>query len=262
MSAEKSTALTEEEFLILHRKYKESKDVSIRNDIVINFMFIPKACAVQLKGITSGYAQIEDMVNHGVMTLIECVEKYDETKGVKFESYAYMRVRGAMIDLVRKQDWIPRRVRNVSKEITEAYSKLANEFMREPTQKELADSLNISIEKLSQYNSEIANMTSISFEEFAQNTVRPDEMMDVSAYDDYYPEKSLLKSELKEVLKEAIENLSDKEKLVISLYYYENLMFSDIAKVMDVTPQRVSQIHTKAVMKMKSKMEIYINEAV
>ena len=157
-SNKKNNVLTEEEFLVLHKKYRETKDVKIRNQLVMNFMYIPKATAVQLRGIASGYAQIEDMVNQGVISLIDCIERFDATKGVKFESYAFMRVRGGIIDLVRKQDFVPRRVRSTSKDIANVYNELSNELMREPTQQEIANKMGISVEKLSQYNSEVSNM--------------------------------------------------------------------------------------------------------
>lgn len=107
----KTNNITEDEFLVLHKKYRETKDINIRNQLVMNFMYIPKATAVQLRGIVSGYAQIEDMVNQGVISLIDCIERFDVSRGIKFESYAFMRVRGGIIDLVRKQDFVPRRVR-------------------------------------------------------------------------------------------------------------------------------------------------------
>jgi RNA polymerase sigma factor for flagellar operon FliA len=261
-SKSESKKLTEEEFLNLHKKYIETKDIVLRNKLILNFINIPKSVAVQLRGITAGYAQIEDMVNQGVIVLMDCLDRFDASKGIKFESYAFMRVRGGIIDLVRKQDWIPRRVRAKSKEIMNTYNELCNELMREPTQQELADRLNISVEKLSQYNSEIAHTVTLSFEDLIQNVNQMCEVLETSQNDDFYPEKNLLKAEMKGVLKEAIGSLTEKEKLVVTLYYYENLMFTDIAKVLDVSPQRISQIHTKAVLKLKSKMDVYMNELV
>lgn len=259
-SNKKSNVLTEEEFLVLHKKYRETKDVKIRNQLVVNFMYIPKATAVQLRGIASGYAQIEDMVNQGVISLIDCIERFDATKGVKFESYAFMRVRGGIIDLVRKQDFVPRRVRSTSKDIINVYNELSNELMREPTQQEIANKMGISVEKLSQYNSEVSNMITLSFEELIQNVSQFGDVMESSTYDEFYPEKNLLKNELRQVLKEGIDTLSEREKLLITLYYYEDLMFADIAKIMEVTPQRISQMHTRAILKIKSKMDVYMNE--
>lgn len=259
-SKNKINVLTEEEFLVLHKKYRETKDTKIRNQLVMNFMYIPKAVAVQLRGIVSGYAQIEDMVNQGVISLIDSIERYDASKGIKFESYAFMRVRGGIIDLVRKQDFVPRRVRSTSKEITNVYNQLSNELMREPTQKEIADRMGISVDKLSQYNTEVSNMIVLSFEELIQNVSQFGDTMESSSYDDSYPEKNLLKNEIREVLKEGIDSLTEREKLIITLYYYEDLMFADIAKIMDVTPQRISQMHARAILKLKNKMDVYMNE--
>ncbi|NLP26069.1 MAG: FliA/WhiG family RNA polymerase sigma factor [Clostridiales bacterium] len=256
----KTNNLTEDEFLVLHKKYRETKDINIRNQLVMNFMYIPKATAVQLRGIVSGYAQIEDMVNQGVISLIDCIERFDVSRGIKFESYAFMRVRGGIIDLVRKQNFVPRRVRSTSKAITETYNQLSNELMREPTQKEIAERMGISVEKLSQYNFESTNAITLSFEELIQNVSQFGDVMDSSSYDDVYPEKNLMKNEIREVLKEGIDSLTEREKLLITLYYYEDLLFADIAKIMDVTPQRVSQLHSRAILKLKSKMDVYMNE--
>ena len=132
--------------------------------------------------------------------------------------------------------------------------------MREPTQKEIAERMGISVEKLSQYNFESTNAITLSFEELIQNVSQFGDVMDSSSYDDVYPEKNLMKNEIREVLKEGIDSLTEREKLLITLYYYEDLLFADIAKIMDVTPQRVSQLHSRAILKLKSKMDVYMNE--
>ena len=130
--------LTEEKAAELMAQYRQTGDVRIRNELVMNYSYIARTAAMQLRGLAQGYAQVEDMVSNGMLTLIDCVEKFDGAKGMKFESYAFMRVRGGVIDLVRKQDWIPRRVRNSAKEIANATSELYAELKRQPTEEELA----------------------------------------------------------------------------------------------------------------------------
>lgn len=250
--------LSEEEFLQLHAKYKESGDITLRNRLVMSYAYISKIAALQLRGSVSSQAQLEDMINQGMIILIDCIDKFDSSKEVKFESYAFMRVRGGIIDLIRKQDWIPRRVRANSKKISDTYNALSSKLMREPTQEEIAAELGITVQKLEKYNCEISNSTIYSFEELIQNVSQMRSVLESSTLDDITPEKKLLKEEMRKILKQAIDELSEREKLVISLYYYENLNLSDIAKVLDISVQRVSQINTKAVSKLKSKMNSYI----
>jgi len=169
-----------------------------------------------------------------------------------------MRVRGGIIDLIRKQDWVPRRVRANTKKINDTYNELSSKLMREPTPQEVADELGISVDKLEKYKSEITNATVYSFEELIQNVSQMKSVLESSTLDDITPEKKTLKNEMRVILKNAIEELSEREKLVISLYYYENLNLTDISKVLDISVQRVSQINTKAITKLKDKLNSYI----
>ena len=253
-----SEKLSEEEFLQLHKEYKEKGDISIRNKLVMAYAHIAKIAALQLRGSASSQAQIEDMINQGMIILIDCIDKYDLSKEAKFETYAFMRVRGGIIDLIRKQDWIPRRVRANSKKISDTYNSLSSRLMREPTSEEVAAELGITVEKLEKYNCEISNSTLYSFEELIQNVSQMKSVLESSTLDDITPEKKVIKNELRQILTEAINELSERERLVISLYYYENLNLADIAKVLDISIQRVSQINSKAVSKLKTKMNSYI----
>lgn len=247
--------LTEEEFFALLAKYRENGDISARNQIVMNFAYIPQTAAIQLRGLANGYAQVDDMVNQGIMTLMECLDRFDESKGIAFEYYAFMRVRGSIIDLVRKQDWIPRRVRKMDKDINEAKNKLAHQLMREPTTEEIANELGTTPDKIISSAAEINNSVVFSFEELIQNMSQMGSSLEA---DGMSPEKKIIKEEMRSILAKAIDNLSEREKLVVSLYYYENLTLSDISQVIDVSVQRVSQINAKAVSKLKTAMEEYL----
>lgn len=250
--------LSDEEFYQIQKKYKETGDVRIRNQLVLEYSYIPKTVAMQLRGIAASYAQVDDMVNQGMIALIDSVERFDYNKGIRFESYAFMRVKGSIIDLVRKQDWIPRRVRMTKKEISNTVSQLSNELGREPTDEEVATKMNISVAKLSKYYEEIANGVVFSFEELIQNVSQMGSIFDNSINDDIIPEKKILKQELRELLKEALESLPERDRLVVTLYYYENLTLAEISEVLNVTIQRVSQINTRAVSKIKEKLKDYI----
>ncbi len=259
MSNLDNSKMTDEEFEIIHKQYKETGNISLRNKLVMNFASIPKTAAMQLRGLTASYAQVEDMVNQGMITLIDCIDKFDFSKGIKFEAYAFMRVRGSIIDLVRKQDWVPRRVRMNSKEISSVYNTLCHELQREPTKEEIAEKMNISVNKLDHYNSEISNAVAFSFEELIQNMSQMGDVLESTLSEDLTPEKKVIKTELREMLKKSIDVLSERERLVVTLYYYEELTLSEIAEVLNVSLQRVSQINSKAIMKLRSNMSDYIN---
>lgn len=250
--------MTEEEVAALHEQYKHTGDIKLRNMLVMNYSYIAKTAAMQLRGLAQGYAQIEDMVNHGMITLIDCIDKYDASKGMKFESYAFMRIRGSVIDLVRKQDWIPRRVRTAAKEISDAKAVLCTELRREPTEDEIAKKLGIPVSKLRQYNYEVAGSVTFSFEELIQNVNQMGSLLESATSDYGTPEKQVLKNELRDILKSAIEELNERERLVVTLYYFENLNLSEIAQVLEVSVQRVSQISSKAISKIRKKMSEYM----
>lgn len=255
-----TAAIPEEEFYAQLRKYRETGDKQIRNQLVMHYAYVAKAVAVQLRGLSASYAQVEDMVSQGMMTLIDCVERFDESKGIPFEPYAFMRVRGGIIDLVRKQDWIPRRVRATAKELANVHSALCSELKREPTEQELAEHMHMSVEKLRQCNCEIANSASFSFEEMIQNVSQMGTLLEHATTDECSPEKRLMRNELREMLANAIQTLGEREQLILSLYYYENLSLTEIAQVLEISVQRVSQIHSRVVEKLKKQMEAYLTE--
>lgn len=251
--------ISDEEFTALFKEYKSTGNIALRNKIVMAYSYIAQVSAFQLRGIADTTAQVEDMINQGILTLIDCIERFDISRGIKFETYAYMRVRGGIIDLIRKQDWIPRRVRVNAKAISMIRAELASELGREPSQAEIAEKMGIDEDKLYKYNAEISNSVMYSFEELIQNITQTGNVLENSIKDDITPERKFLMNELREVLAKTIERLSERERLVITLYYYEELNFTDIAKVMDVSIQRVSQINTRAIAKIRNRLEKYIN---
>lgn len=248
----------DEEFLSLIRQYHETGDREIRNDILLHYSYIARTVALQMRGISANYAQLEDMVNQGVLTLIDCIDRFDPDKGIKFESYAFMRVRGAIIDFVRKQDWLPRRVRVTSKNINAAHNELCNELLREPTQQELADRLGMSVDTLSKHYGEISNSVMLSFEVLIQNITQMGDVLESAQDDELGPEARVYWKEMRETLRDAIQSLSEREQKVVTLYYFENLKLSDLAKIFGVSDQRISQILSKSIQKLRFRMEKYM----
>lgn len=237
----------------LFDRYRETGDVTLRNEIVLRYMDIVKYVAVSTRGIYSKYADMDDIVNEGVLALIKAVETYDLQRGVKFETYASLKVKGAIIDFVRSQDWIPRQVRHFSRELDAAYNELYNTLGRQPTNDELARQLDMPKEKMLRCMADMAGAITLSFEEllYEDNFDNYDKGGDNA-------DGAIYEKEQKKVIAEAIEALKPKEKQVITLYYYEKLKFSDIAKVLGVSESRVCQIHSKAMLLLKRKLEHYV----
>lgn len=247
----------ESEVQELMERYQATRSIADRNQLVMHYSYIAKVIAAQMRGYTVNYAQMEDIVNQGMLTLIDALERFDPGKGVKFESYAFMRVKNANIDFIRKQDWLPRRVRRTAKDVAAAFDWLSNELMHEPTIKELAAYMELPEEAIIKHYSEMSNSVMISLETVLQNTLQ-ENGVDFLADDDRQPEEKLFRDELRQQLMQAIDALSERERTVISLYYYEHLRLYEIAEVMGVSESRVCQLHSKAVSRMKQRLEGYM----
>lgn len=244
-----------EDLLLL---YQQNNDIELRNQIVMEYSSMVKAIAYQMRGVFTNYAHIDDVVNQGIIALIECVDRFEIDKHAKFETFAYKRIKGAVIDYVRKQDWVPRRVRLLSKKINRAYDELSNKYLREPTHEELAEFLEISLETLEKCYSETAGAMLLSFESSMQGNEDKffAEPIDLNSSAD----ARLYKEELHSILKESLDLLKPREKQILTLYYYEELKQAEIAEVMGVSEQRISQILSVALQKIRHCMKDYIND--
>lgn len=248
-----------QDFIKSLEKYQATKDLELRNELTMSCIYIVRSAASQMRGIASGYAQEEDLINQGVLALMDCMDRYDKTKGAKFETYAYMRVRGALIDFIRKQDWVPHRARNFNKKIDEAYASLSNRNMREPDVEEIASYLDIPPEKVESHLQYMNHSVVISLESMLEDitgTILRAEPENRN--DSYKPEESLYYKEICRTLTTSIESLKEKERLVITLYYYEELKYAEIAEILEISESRVCQIHTKAITKLKEDLIEYV----
>jgi len=240
----------------LFKKYKETGDVEIRNEIVLCHMNTVKGAALSMRNIYAKYGDAEDLVNEGVIALISAVETFDPDRGAKFETYAALKVKGAIIDYVRKQDWVPRQIRKFGKELEQAYGELYNRLDRHPKNQELADYMGLTKEQLASKLADTARANTLSFEEllFEDNF----NSNDGGIIGDKFADRELYEKEQKQVIADAVESLKPKERQVVALYYYEKLKFAEIAKVLGVTESRVCQIHSKAMLLLKRKLEDYM----
>ncbi len=240
-----------EKYIEQWKPYLENRNEQTRNDIVLQYVDLVKKIVMRFRGNSNNYAQIDDMINQGIIALIDAVEKFDPYKGIKFETFATLKVRGAVIDMMRKNDWVPRNQRSLSKELDEVYASLYSELGREPSKEELAEAMNLTEANLDKILEQRQNSMILSYEEVINEKMQAATPLYTDSQAEETPESSLMKKELVKDLAAAIEQLNEKERMVVSLYYYENLKLKEIAQVLNITESRVSQIHSAAILKMK-----------
>lgn len=238
------------------REYKETGSIDLRNEIILTYMDTVKYVALSLRNVYAKYADLDDIVDEGVLALISAVETFDLARGVKFETYANIKIKGAIIDFVRKQDWVPRQVRRFGKDLDAAYNELYNMLGRYPTNQEIADFMGMSKEKLAKSMADIAGAITLSFEELLYE----DNFDTINSGESERADTKIYETELRQVIAAAIEELSPKGRQVVTLYYYEKLKFGEIAKVLGVTESRICQIHSKSMLLLKRKLEEYVRK--
>lgn len=234
---------------VVWEKYQETNDPDLREQLILEYAHIVKYVAGRLGVYLGQHMEFDDLVSYGILGLIDAVDKFDILKGVKFETYASVRIRGAIIDSLRDIDWIPRSLRQKSKKFDQVYAQLESELGREPTDHELANTLGITPEEARSLIGESVVMTLVSLDDYLEQNDDLKTEINKDTPEDYFS-----KQELRQTLINAIENLTDRERLVVTLHYFEELTLREISKILKVTDSRVSQIHNKALLKMRSKL--------
>lgn len=233
----------------LWKQYKETKNPEIREKLIIEYAPLVKFIAGRLSIYFGNYVEYDDLVSFGIFGLIDAIDKFDLSKGVKFETYASLRIRGAIIDSIREMDWVPRSLRQKSKELEKLYFEIENELGHPASDSEIAEKLGISMEDFSKLLNEVSASSLISLEEFLERGIEAQNVLK-----DDKPEVHVEVNEIKEILADAINKLPEKEKMVITLYYYEELTLKEISAIMNVSESRISQLHTKAVLRLRGKL--------
>lgn len=238
--------------------YRESGDQQLKWEIAMRYTGLIKSIALQIRGVFCSFTQLDDIINEGLIVLAEAVDKYDPEKG-RFEVFVAKRIRGMIVDLARQQDWVPRTVRQRAQKIERATTELYNQTGTLPSDAQVAEHLGLTMEEYqeAQANSSLHNILSLQ-ELFDNSDLWPSDPGTEDGAESA-PEQRLMNEELTETLARAISTMKENEQLVLSLYYEQNLKMKDIATVMDITPPRVSQIHARAVQKLKVLMEEYLN---
>ena len=232
----------------LFEEYRRNPSDELKWEIVMRHSGIVRNIALQIQGVYCTFAQLDDIINEGLITMAKAVDKYDPSIG-KFETYVAKRIRGMIIDLARQQDWVPRPVRRRAKEIERANSELYNQLGRFPTDQEIAQHLGISEEEYQETMANSSMYSVVSLEETLEGYEQITGSEETAA--DMMPEASLERMEMLDELTEAIGSLREKEQIVLSLYYQKDMKMKDIAEILGVSHARASQIHTRAIQKLK-----------
>jgi RNA polymerase sigma factor for flagellar operon FliA len=233
----------------LWQRYAHSKEPEVKEQIILEYAHLIKFVAGRLSAHIGTYVEYDDMLSYGIFGLIDAIDKFDAHKGAQFETYASLRIRGAIIDGVRKMDWAPRALRVKSKNLEKVYAELEKELGREPTDEELAEKLGVGADEAKDIVSKHAVASVVSLDDFLEQNHETQIAADSEA-----PEEVAERNEANRILADAIDKLNDKERVVITAYYYEEMTLREIAAIIGVTESRVSQIHSKAVLKLKSKL--------
>ena len=250
-------AMSKEDLLLL---YKSTGAEELKWPLVLRHVGLVKSIALQVRGVYSSFAQVDDIIHEGVLALVGAVDKFDPDKGIKFETFVSKRIRGAVIDLARRQDWVPRSVRRKAREIDQASVELFAELGRYPTDEEVASRLGISQEQYQEHLADSSLCNVLSLDSIFEDREQSGSGLDIADNGSTgRPEDTLLRQELLDTLTEGITSLRENEQLVVSLYYRKNLSMKEIAQVMEVSEPRISQIHSRAIQKLKLYMKRYMN---
>jgi RNA polymerase sigma factor for flagellar operon FliA len=242
----------------LWREFVRTRDRRLRDRLILTYAPLVKFVAGRLGSGLPAHVDDGDLVSYGLLGLISAIERYDPERDVKFETYAIARIKGAIIDELRVMDWVPRSVRARAREIERAIAALEAKLQRAPTDEEIAQKLGVSTDELDESLADIARSSIAALDELwtvasgsGDRVALIDTIEDTSGPQ---PTQALDQTELREALGEAIARLPEREKLVITLYYYEELTLREIGEVLGVTESRVSQLHTKAILRLKARL--------
>jgi RNA polymerase sigma factor for flagellar operon FliA len=243
----------------LWRRYKASGSDRAREQLVVAYSPLVKYVAGRMSSGLPAHVEEADLISYGLIGLINAIERFDPEREIKFETYAITRIKGAIIDELRSLDWVPRSVRARAREIERANSKLEHKLQRAPTDEEMAGELNISVDEFQEALLQISNSTVAALDELwtvsdssGDQVSLLDTLQDPDAPD---PSEVMDATDMKDRVADAISRLPEREKLVVALYYYENLTLREIGEVLGVTESRVSQLHTKAVLRLRSRLQ-------
>jgi len=237
--------------------YRRTADIHIRNEIIVRYAPLVKYVAGKVSVTLPSMVEYRDLVGYGTFGLLDAIEKFDPQKHVKFKTYAVTRIRGAIYDHLRELDWVPRSIRRKTKQIERAIAKLESQLGRPANDEEIAKEMGIERKELLKIMAKVASSSILSLQEIwpmnseAEGYTIEDSLESMRIEN---PDLVLEREEIRKVVFEALQELPEKEKKVMVLYYYENLTLREIGKILEVTESRVSQLHTKAILRLRAKL--------
>jgi RNA polymerase sigma factor for flagellar operon FliA len=241
----------------LWQEFRRTKDKGIRDRLILTYAPLVKYVAGRLGSGLPAHVDEGDLVSYGLLGLIGAIERYDPDRDIKFETYAISRIKGAIIDELRALDWVPRSVRSRAREIERAIAELEAKLGTAPNDEQIAAKVGISVDELEESLSDIGRSSIAALDELWSTSGEGDQVSLLDTIEDTTgprPADVLDASELREALADAIARLPEREKLVVTLYYYEELTLREIGEVLGVTESRVSQLHTKAILRLKARL--------
>ncbi|MHB9052938.1 MAG: RNA polymerase sigma factor WhiG [Thermoleophilia bacterium] len=255
----------DKEILELWRRYKEEGEPQARDRLILTYAPLVKYVAGRMGTNFPSHVDESDLISYGLLGLIGALERFEPERNIKFETYAITRIKGSILDELRSLDWVPRSVRSMARQIEKSSAALENKLHRAPTDDEIATDLGITVKEFQEALTKISSSSMVALEELwtvsstgtesvalidtieDRNSKNPAEVVDIN--------------EVKERLAQAISNLPEREKIVIALYYYEGLTLREIGEVLGVTESRVSQLHTKAILRLKGRLKDQVEPA-
>jgi RNA polymerase sigma factor FliA len=239
-------------------EYKDNGTSSARDALILHYSPLVKYVAGRVAVGLPANVEQADLISYGIFGLIDAIEKYELARGIKFETYAISRIRGAIIDELRAIDWVPRSVRFKAREVEKAYVALENTLKRPPSDAEIAAEMGVTMDDLTNIYTQLSTVSLVALDEMMSvDSERGDKLSLVETLEDtraLSPLESVESEEMKQILAQTINKLPEREKIVITLYYYEGLTLAQIGQVLGVTESRICQMHTKAVLAMRGKI--------
>lgn len=236
---------------LLWKDFANTKNMETRNQLVMLYVQLVKSIVCRMVPTYRKHVDFDDLMSCGLLGLMDAIDKFDPGREIKFETYASLRIKGEIIDQIRKQDWAPNSLRQKIKRIEDGFASLENKLGRSVSEKEVAEHLSMNEDDVKKALDESHTFQMMNLDDMLADRLDSGELQ---ASSDDSPEESYENKELKEILAACIDKLGEREKLVVSLYYYDELTLREIGEVMGVTESRVSQIHSKAMMSLRRAM--------
>ena len=249
----------------LVKRYKQDSkgvDDKLRDQLIMDYAPLIRFVAQRIASRLPSNIDIDDLMSAGVIGLMDAIEKYDPSRDNRFKTYAEFRIRGAILDELRSQDWVPRSVRDKAKRIERTYAELEQRFGRSVTDSEISSALGIDLEEYYSMVAKVKAVTLLSVDDLTSpyQHERKSLIETIESTGSKNPFSQLKSKSVRNILMKKIEELPEKQKLVLSLYYYEDLNLKEIGKILEVTESRVSQLHTQAVEKLRAKLKMVLSD--